>query len=299
MGAASLGIASRTSSLISGSNLRLGDNVASYCIQRCCSNTVLVAAPAELAGDDCADALVDRYQPRRLLVELVGGVRKLLSELPRVSPAESVHEAGAFQCDVEHRLEGVVKNRITRVVREVRDKNTHGGVRDFWFGWAFQSKRNHCRYEQYRERGRSPFPAARRFGGRQNNGGNSRTRPQPYLQLLCHLPGAGEAVRGLNLHRLGNDVAQWLGNGWIHLAKWLGFLLHALPQGCQRSFGVERRLTGNQFIADDAERKEVGALAELFSFALFWRHILGRANERPVCVMPGRYAERAMPKSIT
>ena len=86
---------------------------------------------ARQAAEPRADALADRHQACRLLVELVGGVRKLPSKLAGVSAVEGINEAGSFQREVEHRLECVVENGIAGMVREVCHQNAHWGVGHF------------------------------------------------------------------------------------------------------------------------------------------------------------------------
>src|SRR4029077_186735 len=103
----------------------LGNDVAAYCVQRRRRKAVLVATPAQFTGDDCADALADRHQACRLFVQLVGRGRKLSGELASVAAVEGIDKAGSFKREVEHRLEGVVENRIASMIREIRDQDTN------------------------------------------------------------------------------------------------------------------------------------------------------------------------------
>ncbi len=54
-----------------GGGLCLGDDVAAHCVQSRCRQAVIVAAPAELAGDHRADPLAHRHQSCGLFIQLV------------------------------------------------------------------------------------------------------------------------------------------------------------------------------------------------------------------------------------
>ena len=105
--------------LIGRRGLGLSESIARSCIQCYGGNNVVIAAPADLARDNRANALAERHQPRWLLIELIGGIRKFLGEFTRPAAVVGVDKAGAFQRHIEHRLQRAIKNRIAGVIGEV------------------------------------------------------------------------------------------------------------------------------------------------------------------------------------
>src|SRR6478752_3802504 len=70
---------------------------------------VSVAAETERTSYDRSQSLAHPDEPGRLLVQLVRRMGKLFRQVVGSSTAISIDEACAFQCDVEHWLQRVVK----------------------------------------------------------------------------------------------------------------------------------------------------------------------------------------------
>src|SRR5439155_5711133 len=77
---------------------------------------VTVAAETERTGYDCSQSLTYADKPSRLLVQFVGRMGKLFRQVAGGPAAVSVDEACAFQCEVEHWFQGVVKDRVSGVI---------------------------------------------------------------------------------------------------------------------------------------------------------------------------------------
>jgi len=173
-----------------------------------------------------------------------------------ISAIEGIYKAGPFQRDVEHRLESVVENGITGMIREVRNKYTNGFVSGFLcrtgekLFWQAETGKGQ---QQRQSTDRGVFPD--RFlrwqwhecliGDRPNH---RRRNAQPGLQMLCEFVCTGKPILRLDFKRFFDDVAKCLWNRGIDFAKRLRFFLQALPECRERRVRVVWRLAYHQLV---------------------------------------------------
>src|SRR5690242_3550921 len=122
--------------LVGRTYFRSRDGVASPGVQSFHRQLVAVATATERASDDSSHPLTDRNQPSRLLVEFGSGLGKLAGKLARTAAAEGIDKACSFERDIEHGFQGIVEDRISGLISEVRYENADRGMSSLGLGCA-------------------------------------------------------------------------------------------------------------------------------------------------------------------
>src|ERR1700746_3053529 len=141
----------------------------------------------------------------------------------RCAAVKRVDKACTFEREVEHRFQGVVKNRIAGMVGEVRDQDAYGLVSDLCrrTGEELSWQADTCDgQEEHHGNDRRVFPNGfvhyQRHECLIGDGTDKRRRnSQPRFQMLGKLLRRRETTFRLDFERLCDDIAERLWNGWI------------------------------------------------------------------------------------
>src|SRR6185437_6343893 len=218
--------------------------------------------------------------------EFTSGVGEFGGQLSSSTAVVCVDEASSFQCDVEHRLQGVVEYWIARAVCEVRHKDAQRSVSYSRLQRFFQLICNHGNQQQGdhktgSSRGKLYVATAKRTPSRAQspNPDGRGSAILPRLQSVIHFTRRLKAVLWLDFETFCDDVTQSLGNSGIELANGNCGFLGPLEHRSHSSLGLVGEGAGEDFLENDPQCEEIGAHIHVLSADLFRRHIFGRADK--------------------